>query len=105
MRDATSLTILPKLVAKGISINAHDPQGMNEAKKILPPEIDYFDDIYAALDGADAVVLMTEWNMYRSLDMTLVKSKLKSPIFIDLRNVYEPETMKKLGFKYYSVGR
>tara|TARA_B100000029_G_C17602480_1_gene966285 strand:+ start:829 stop:2133 length:1305 start_codon:yes stop_codon:yes gene_type:complete len=105
MRDATSLTILPKLLEKGIRINAHDPQGMNEAKKILPPEVDYFDDIYAALDGVDAAVLMTEWNMYRNLDMTLVKSKLKSPIFIDLRNVYEPKEMEKLGFMYVSVGR
>jgi len=105
MRDATSLTILPKLSEKGISINAHDPQGINEAKKILPPEIDYFDDIYAAFDGSDAVVLMTEWDIYRSLDMTLVKSKLRSPIFVDLRNFYEPKIMQKLGFKYFSVGR
>ena len=105
MRDATSLTILPKLLEKGIRINAHDPQGMNEAKKILPPGVDYFDDVYAALDGVDAAVLMTEWNMYRNLDMTLVKSKLKSPIFIDLRNVYEPKEMEKLGFMYVSVGR
>jgi UDPglucose 6-dehydrogenase len=105
MRDAPVLTILPELLKKGISINAHDPQGMEEAKKVLPSEIDYYDDIYMALDGTDAVVLMTEWNAYRNLDMNLVKNKLKNPVFIDLRNVYEPETMKALGFNYHSIGR
>tara|TARA_B100000959_G_C14943419_1_gene608846 strand:- start:301 stop:1605 length:1305 start_codon:yes stop_codon:yes gene_type:complete len=105
MRDAPVLTILPELLNKGISINAHDPQGMEEAKKVLPSEIDYYDDIYMALDGADAVLLMTEWNIYRNLDMNLVKNKLKNPIFIDLRNVYEPKTMKELGFNYHSIGR
>ena len=78
---------------------------MEEAKKVLPSEIDYYDDIYMALDGADAVLLMTEWNTYRNLDMNLVKNKLKNPIFIDLRNVYEPKTMKELGFNYHSIGR
>ena len=105
MRDAPSLTILPKLVEKGIEIAAHDPKGKEEAKKILPHEIQYYDDIYKTIDGVDAVVLMTEWNVYRNLDLELVKSKLKTPIFIDLRNVYEPETMKILGFEYYSIGR
>ena len=105
MRDAPVLTILPELLNKGISINAHDPQGMEEAKKVLPSEIDYYDDIYMALDGADAVLLMTEWNTYRNLDMNLVKNKLKNPIFIDLRNVYEPKEMQKYGFDYFSVGR
>ena len=106
MRDAPSLTILPKLVEKGIKINAHDPQGIDEAKKILPSEINYYNDIYMTFDGADAVVLITEWNVYRNLDMKLVKEKLNTPpVFIDLRNVYEPETMKILGFEYHSIGR
>ena len=106
MRDAPSLTILPKLVEKGIKINAHDPQGIDEAKKILPSEINYYNDIYMTFDGADAVVLITEWNVYRNLDMKLIKEKLNTPpVFIDLRNVYEPEKMKELGFKYFSIGR
>jgi len=71
----------------------------------LPSEVKYYDDIYAALDNVDAVVLMTEWNMYRNLDMQLIKSKLKQPVFIDLRNVYEPETMKSIGFDYHCIGR
>lgn len=104
MRDAPSLTILPKLIENGCRIHAHDPQGIDEAKKILPSKIDYFDDIYAALDGVNAVVLMTEWNAYRNLNMKKVKDKLKNPIFVDLRNIFEPKEMKKLGFNYYSIG-
>ena len=72
---------------------------------MLPVQVHYFDDLYATLEDADAVVLMTEWNMYRNLDMSLIKSKLKQPVFIDLRNVYEPEAMKSIGFDYHCVGR
>jgi UDPglucose 6-dehydrogenase len=105
MRDAPSLAILPKLIENGCQINAYDPQGMREAKILLPIEIQYFEDTYPTLENADALVLMTEWNAFRNLDMDIVKKKLKSPIFIDLRNVYEPSKMKLLGFNYYSVGR
>ncbi|MDB9752034.1 UDP-glucose/GDP-mannose dehydrogenase family protein [Gammaproteobacteria bacterium] len=105
MRDAPSLAILPKLIENGCQINAHDPQGVDEAKKILPPEVRYYDDIYTAMENVDAVVLMTEWNMYRNLDMSLIREKLKQPVFIDLRNVYEPDSMKTLGFDYHCIGR
>ena len=105
MRDAPSLAILPKLIENGCQINALDPQGIDEAKSLLPPEVQYYDDVYAALDNVDAVVLMTEWNMYRNLDLDLIKLKLKRPVFIDLRNVYEPDTMKSLGFDYHCIGR
>jgi UDPglucose 6-dehydrogenase len=105
MRDAPSLAILPKLIENGCRINAHDPQGMDEAKILLPSEVQYYDDLYSALEGVDAVVLMTEWNMYRNLDMGLIKEKLKQHVFIDLRNVYEPDTMKSLGFDYHCIGR
>jgi UDPglucose 6-dehydrogenase len=71
----------------------------------LPPEVRYYDDIYTALENVDAVVLMTEWNMYRNLDMSLIREKLKQPVFIDLRNVYEPDSMKTLGFDYHCIGR
>lgn len=105
MRDAPSLAILPKLIENGCQINAHDPQGVHEAKSLLPTEVQYFDDLYATLDNADAVVLMTEWNMYRNLDLELVKSKLNEAVFIDLRNVYEPKAMKSMGFDYHCIGR
>jgi len=105
MRDAPALTILPRLIEKGASINAHDPQGMKEAKTLLPTEIQYYDDVYETLDGVDAIVLMTEWNVYRNLDIQLIREKMKTPIFIDLRNVYEPEIMKSFGMSYHSIGR
>jgi len=105
MRDAPSLAILPKLIENGCRIHAHDLQGMDEAKILFPSEVQYYDDLYYALEGVDAVVLMTEWNMYRNLDMKLIKEKLKQPVFIDLRNVYEPHTMKSLGFDYHCIGR
>ncbi len=105
MRDAPSLAILPKLIENGCMVRAHDPQGVHEAKTLLPSDVQYYDDIYQMLDNVDAVVLMTEWNMYRNLDMDLIKSKLKQPVFIDLRNVYEPQKMKSIGFDYHCIGR
>jgi len=105
MRDAPSLTILPKLIENGCQIKAHDPKGISEAKTLLPSEVQYYDNVYSTVENTDAVVLMTEWNIYRNLDMNLVKEKLKQPVFIDLRNVYEPSTMKTLGFEYYCIGR
>lgn len=105
MRDAPCLTILPILLEKGARIRAHDPQGMKEAAHYLPPDVEYTDSPYQACEGADAVVLMTEWNQYRALDLPRIKSLMKSPIFIDLRNVYEPTKMKAHGFTYVGVGR
>jgi len=104
MRDAPAITILSALEEKGAKVKAHDPEAMEEAKKIMPT-LEYVEDAYKACEGADAVILMTEWNEYRALDLSRIKSLLKSPIFIDLRNVHTNETMKKEGFKYYSVGR
>lgn len=105
MRDSPSLTILPALINKGAKIRAHDPEGIEQAKKLLPDKIEYFSDIYEASSGADAIILMTEWNQYRGLDLDLLKSKLKGRVFIDLRNIYEPDEMKISGFQYYCIGR
>jgi UDPglucose 6-dehydrogenase len=105
MRDSPSLAILPALADKGAKIRAHDPEGIDEAQNLLPNNILYFDSIYEAIDDADAVVLMTEWNEYRGLDLEQVKNTMKGNVFIDLRNVYERETMEKLGFDYHCVGR
>lgn len=104
MRDAPALTILSALMEKGAKVQAHDPQAMEEATKLLP-EIKYCKSPYEACEDADCVVLMTEWNDYRALDLERIKGSLKAPIFIDLRNVYLPETMKEAGFQYHSVGR
>ncbi len=105
MRDAPSLTILPALVEKGARVLAHDPKGATEASKYLPAEIDYKDNPYDVCAGADALILMTEWNQYRALDFERIKSLMKELLFIDLRNVYEPETLQQLGFTYVGVGR
>lgn len=106
MRDAPAITIIPALLEKGALIKAHDPQGMAEAKKYLPKKgIDYVLDPYEACSNADAVVLMTEWNQYRALDLDRLGACMREKIFIDLRNVYEPERMREKGFQYVGVGR
>lgn len=105
MRDAPSLAIIPNLADKGATIRAHDPQGMREAKSLLPDNVCYCEDMYDVFKDADAVVLLTEWNEYRGLDLQRVKSLMRGEAFVDLRNVYEPETMRKQGFSYTGVGR
>ena len=105
MRDAPALSILPELIDNGARIHAHDPHAMPEAKTLLPESVLYFDDVYAALAGADAAVLMTEWNAYRGMDLDRIKKTMSGNVFIDLRNVYEPETMHAAGFDYVCVGR
>jgi UDPglucose 6-dehydrogenase len=105
MRDAPAISILPALLEKGAQINAHDPKGMEEAKSLLPDTINYFDDIYAAINGVDAVIILTEWNVYRGMDLEKIREQMQGNIFIDLRNIYEPEKMKSDGFDYHCIGR
>lgn len=104
MRDSAALMILPALKEKGAEIVATDPHGMEEAKKMMP-EIKYVENPYTAIKKADCLVLMTEWNEYRSLDFKKVKKLMKGNIFVDLRNVYEPEYIRKAGFEYFGIGR
>ncbi len=105
MRESPSLSILPALLEKGAHIKAHDPKGMEEAKKYLPEGIEYVNNAYEASEDAHCVILMTEWNQYRALDLERIKESMKEPVFVDLRNVYDPATMKGLGFRYTGVGR
>ena len=105
MRDAPSLTILPALLEKGAKINAHDPKGMAEASQNLPAGITYKETPYEVCEGADALILLTEWNQYRALNFDRIKSLMKELLFIDLRNVYEPKALEELGFRYVGVGR
>lgn len=104
IRDAPSLTILSTLLEHGALVRAHDPQAMTEAAKLLP-EVKYCPSAYEACEGAHAVVLMTEWNEYRALDLVRIRESVQTPVFVDLRNVYEPVLMRELGFRYFSVGR
>ncbi len=103
MRDAPSLVIVPYLQQAGARIRAYDPEGAREAAKSL--SLDLCTDTYEALDGADGVVILTEWNEFRALDLPRVKSLLKTPLMIDLRNIYRPGLMAEAGFTYVSVGR
>ena len=105
MRESPALAILPGLIEKGATIRAHDPQGMDEARDLLPSSIEYCEDMYDAMSGVDAVVLMTEWNVYRGLDLKRLKTVMKGDLFVDLRNVYEPTVMRHAGFDYVGVGR
>ena len=105
MRDAPSLSILPALIEKGAIIHAHDPQGIEEAKLQLPPEVQYFEDAYKAMADTDAVVILTEWNAYRGLDLMRVKQAMKGDQFIDLRNIYDRDQVESKGFVYTAIGR
>ena len=105
MRDAPALAILPALLDKGATVKAHDPQAMEEAKELLPETMQYCSNTEEVFENADAIVLMTEWNEYRGLDLAQLKTKMKGTAFIDLRNVYEHDSMKSLGFEYSCVGR
>lgn len=104
MREAPSIDIINELVEKGARIKAYDPVATVEAKKFLP-DISYVNDEYAAVEGADALVFMTEWNQFRALDMKRIRKLMKSPKIADLRNIYEPEDIRELGFDYVGVGR
>jgi UDPglucose 6-dehydrogenase len=103
MRDAPSLVIVPALQSEGAKVRGYDPEGMKEARKHL--DMDYCNDAYEALQGADGVVILTEWNEFRALDFAKVKAALKTPLMVDLRNIYGPAQMAEAGFTYVSIGR
>jgi UDPglucose 6-dehydrogenase len=108
MRESPSLTIINSLAAKGAFINTADPAALCEAKlrfRNLGEKISFFEDEYAAMEGADALVILTEWNQYRNLDFERVKKLLASPVFFDFRNIYNREDMEKKGFIYFATGQ
>ena len=104
MRDAPSLAIVPALQDNGAIVRAYDPEGIEQARPLLD-KVEFAKSAYAAIEGADALVLVTEWDAFRALDLVKVKSLLKAPVVVDLRNVYSPDEMKRLGFIYSSIGR
>ncbi|MEE9606588.1 MAG: UDP-glucose/GDP-mannose dehydrogenase family protein [Myxococcota bacterium] len=104
MRDAPSVDIIRGLLKRGASVRAYDPEAMREAALVLP-EISLCEDSYDACSGADALVIVTEWNQFRMLDLNRVKSLLRRPTIVDLRNVYEPGPMRAAGFDYVCIGR
>ena len=104
MRESPSLAIVPALQAAGATIRAFDPVGMTEAKRLLD-DVVWCEDAYDAAMGADALVIVTEWNVFRALDLARIKSIMSAPLLIDLRNVYEPDDVARAGFDYVCVGR
>ncbi|HYD28017.1 UDP-glucose/GDP-mannose dehydrogenase family protein, partial [Brevundimonas sp.] len=104
MRDAPSLEVAPALMAMGATVQAFDPEGMAEAAHLLPGVV-FKDGPYDAVEGADVVVILTEWDQFRALDLDRVKLLLRQPVMVDLRNVYRPEDMRARGFRYVSIGR
>jgi UDPglucose 6-dehydrogenase len=105
MREAPSLTIIAELIAAGAKIRAFDPVAMENASLLLSPEVTLCDSSYAALHGADALLIVTEWNEFRHPDFDKIKSTLKQPLIFDGRNLFEPRQMSERGFSYYSIGR
>ncbi|GJL95675.1 MAG: UDP-glucose 6-dehydrogenase [Hyphococcus sp.] len=104
MRDSPAIDIVSALQSAGAKISAYDPAGVEEAKLVLN-DVDYVEGPYQALEGADAVVIITEWDEFRALDLERVKSLMKAPIMVDLRNIYRPAEMAEHGFEYSSIGR
>lgn len=105
MREAPSITIVNGLLASGASIKAHDPEAMAEAEKVFGDRIAYGQDAYDAAKGADALVIVTEWNAYRRLDLPRLRDLMKDAVLIDLRNIYTPQEAWAAGFRYVGVGR
>jgi UDPglucose 6-dehydrogenase len=104
MREAPAVGIIRSLIDDGATVRAYDPVAMSEAKKLLS-DIEYADDEYAAVTSADALVFVTEWNQFRALDLARIRDLMATPKVVDLRNIYDPEDMKELGFQYVGVGR
>jgi len=103
-RESPAIRIIQALLAEGTSVRAYDPVAIPEARPLLPA-VEFGTDAYDTASGCDALVLATEWNQFRSLDLPRLKTLLRSPVLVDLRNVYEPVDMKRLGFRYAGVGR
>jgi len=105
MRDAPSIVVAESLLEAGAAVHAHDPEAMDEAKKIFGDRISYFRRNYDALKGADALLIMTEWNEFRRPNFDTIKQLLKQPVIFDGRNIYDPDDLRKMGFTYFSIGR
>jgi UDPglucose 6-dehydrogenase len=104
MREAPSLVIIEKLLKAGASVVAYDPVAMHEAQRTLGTTIQYSNDMYDSLDGADALLIVTEWPEFRVPDFDLISKRLNQKTLFDGRNIFDPQDMKKLGYSYYCIG-
>ena len=105
MREAPAVVIIERLLERGASVIVHDPEAMEVAHHILGDRIEFADSALEAVAGADALVLLTEWGIYRNLDLADLKANLASPIIFDGRNLYDPAQMREAGFEYHGIGR
>jgi len=103
MREAPSLVIVPRLIERGVAVRAYDPKGMNEAAGLMSG-VTFCDDAYAAIEDADALIITTEWNEFRSLDLARLHGAMRSPLIVDLRNIYDPAEVRAAGFRYVGIG-
>jgi UDPglucose 6-dehydrogenase len=104
MREAPSLALIPALQEAGATVRAFDPQGVEQARPLLPG-VEFAADPYACAEGADILVIVTEWEPFRALDLRRIKKSLRQPVIVDLRNIYHPSEMRNAGFAYHSIGR
>jgi len=104
MRDAPSIAIAQTLIDAGVTVSAYDPEGMELARSLMPG-VEMAANAYAAIEGADAVVIVTEWDAFRALDLGRIRELAKAPVLIDLRNIYRPDEIRAAGFTYVSIGR
>ena len=104
MRDAPSIALVTALEDAGAKVRAYDPAAMEQAKPLMP-NVTFCDDAYACAQGAEALVIVTEWDAFRALDLDRLKQVMAAPVMVDLRNVYRPEELRRRGFKYASIGR
>lgn len=104
MRDSPAIAVAQTLMDAGVEVAAYDPEGMEQARPLLP-DVTMCESAYDAIAGADVVVIVTEWDAFRALDLKRVKELANAPVMVDLRNVYKPEDMRAAGFEYVSVGR
>jgi UDPglucose 6-dehydrogenase len=105
MREAPSITVVEGLLARGATVAVHDPEALGEARKAFGDRVTYHRVNYDALEGADAVLIVTEWNEFRRPDFPRMKALLRRPIIFDGRNLYDPEVMREHGFTYLPIGR
>jgi UDPglucose 6-dehydrogenase len=105
MREAPSLVVIEEFLAAGARVQAHDPEALANARKLFGDRISYHPINYEALQGADALIILTEWNEFRHPNFQRIRAELKQPVIFDGRNLYDPALMKALEFRYYSIGR
>ena len=104
MRDSPAIAVAQTLTDAGVHVAAYDPEGMEQARPLMP-QVTMCDDPYAAIADADATAIVTEWDAFRALDLARVKELAKKPVLVDLRNIYNPEDVRSSGFTYKSIGR